>query len=121
MTILDKAAEVTGGDRSSIYGHPLRHFTCTAGMVTHYLIRRGWTPPPGEQGLLPEDWAQLMTLEKTSRQAGALVATGRIHEDTAVDQAGYARTAEMVDEAKHHHGLVTDTTSTRPSPLEWRP
>ena len=96
MTILDTAATLTSADRNVIYGHPLLHFRCTAALVEAYLIRRGWTAPAG--GLLPADWAQIMVLDKTSRQAGSLSATGKLHKDSLVDQAGYARTGEMLDE-----------------------
>lgn len=95
-TILDEAAAATSSDRPSVYGHPRLHFGCTAAFVEAYLIRRGWTPPEG--GLLPADWAEIMTLDKVARQAGSLTATGKPHRDTNVDKAGYARTSEMLGE-----------------------
>jgi hypothetical protein len=96
--ILELAQEATGSNRPSIYGHPILHFTCTAAMVTAYLVRRGWTPPPGEKGLMPEDWPQVMALDKQARQAGNLTAHKKLHIDSLVDTAGYARTAEMLSE-----------------------
>ncbi len=95
-TILEEAARATSNDRNKVYGHPRLHFTCTAAMVQAYLVRRGWTPPP--EGLLAADWVQIIGLDKTSRQAGNLCATKKLHRDTSVDQAGYARTGEMLDE-----------------------
>lgn len=95
-TVLEEAARLTSSDRQRVYGHPRLHFACTAALVTAYLIRRGWTPPAG--GLLPEDWPQIMSLDKTARQAGNLAATGKLHRDSLADQAGYARTAEMLGE-----------------------
>lgn len=94
--ILEEALKVTSGPRKSAYGHPRKHFLCTAKMVEAYLIRRGWTPP--ESGLLPQDWAMLISLDKISRQAGSLTDRGVSHRDSLVDQAGYARTVEMLDE-----------------------
>lgn len=96
-TVLEEAARLTSSDRQRVYGHPRLHFACTAALVTAYLIRRGWTPPAGGC-LLAEDWPQIMGLDKTARQAGNLSATGKLHRDSLADQAGYARTAEMLDE-----------------------
>lgn len=95
-TILDEAAALTSRDRNKVYGHPRLHFACTAAMIQAYLIRRGWTPPPG--GLLAADWSQMIILDKTARQAGNLSATGALHRDSSIDQAGYARTGEMLGE-----------------------
>lgn len=95
-TILDEAARLTSADRNKVYGHPRLHFACTAAMVQAYLIRRGWTPPPG--GLLPADWVQIIGLDKASRQAGNLNVTGELHRESSIDQAGYARTGEMLGE-----------------------
>ena len=94
-TILDDAADLTADSRNKVYGHPSLHFACTASMVEAYLVRRGWTPPAG--GLLPADWVQIMILDKASRNAGNLAGTGRLHRDSLVDQAGYARTGEMLE------------------------
>lgn len=90
-TILDEAASLTSGDRQRAYGHPRKHFGCTAAMVSAYLVRKGWTPPPGT-ALDGKDWACLIALDKIARYAG-----GR-KRDCLVDLAGYARTAEMLDE-----------------------
>lgn len=95
-TVLDVAARLTSSERQAVYGHPRLHFACTAAMVEAYLLRRGWTAPEG--GLLPEDWACIMGLDKLARQAGNLTATGSLHADTLADQAGYARTGEMLSE-----------------------
>jgi hypothetical protein len=65
-------------------------------MVEAYLVRRGWTPPP--EGMLPADWVEIMIIDKVARQAGNLTAYKVLHRDSAVDQAGYARTGEMLSE-----------------------
>lgn len=95
-TVLDVAARLTSSERQAVYGHPRLHFACTAAMVEAYLLRRGWTAPEG--GLLPEDWSCIMGLDKLARQAGNLTAEGKLHADTLADQAGYARTGEMLSE-----------------------
>ncbi len=96
-TILDEAARLTSADRQKVYGHPRKHFAATAAMLEAYLIRRGWTPPPG--GFLPADWAMAMTIDKIARNAGNLTARGALHRDSLVDIAGYARTGEKLTEA----------------------
>ncbi len=95
-TILDEAARATSNDRNKVYGHPRLHFTCTAATVTAYLHRRGLLKEGA--ALLAEDWSQIIILDKVSRQAGNLTAHGKLHRDSLVDQAGYARTGEMLDE-----------------------
>lgn len=89
-TILDEAAKLTSADRQAVYGHPRNHFGCTAALVTGYLQRRGLLVKGAS--LDGHDWACLMMLDKVSRYAGT---RGR---DSLVDVAGYARTAEMLDE-----------------------
>lgn len=89
-TVLDEAAALTSGDRQRSYGHPRKHFGCTAAMATAYLRRRGLLAESAK--LEARDWACLMALDKVSRYAG-----GR-KRDCLVDLAGYARTAEMLDE-----------------------
>lgn len=59
-------------------------------MVTAYLRRRGLLRDGAK--LDAQDWACLIALDKVSRYAG-----GR-KRDCLVDLAGYARTAEMLDE-----------------------
>lgn len=98
MSILEKAIVATSTDRPSVYGHPRKHFACTAAFVTAYLKRRGLLRD--DAAVTPEDWTQLMALDKIARQAGSLTETGQLHMDTLVDQAGYARTAEMLTEPK---------------------
>jgi hypothetical protein len=95
-TILDEAAEATSSSRRKVYGHPRLHFACTAACVTAYLHRRGLLKPGA--ALMPEDWVEIMILDKVSRQGGNLTAVGKLHRDSGVDQAGYARTGEMLDE-----------------------
>jgi hypothetical protein len=95
-TILDEAAAATSKDRNRVYGHPRLHFACTAASVTAYLHRRGLLKDGA--ALLPEDWSQMMILDKVSRQAGNITRTGKLHRDSLLDQAGYARTGEMLDE-----------------------
>ncbi len=89
-TVLEEAARYTSGDRQKAYGHPRKHFACTAALVTAYLRRRGLLTDTAQ--LDAQDWACLIALDKVARYAG-----GR-KRDCLVDLAGYARTAEMLDE-----------------------
>lgn len=89
-TVLEEAARYTSGDRQKAYGHPRKHFACTAALVTAYLRRRGLLTDTAQ--LDAQDWACLMMLDKVSRYAG-----GR-KRDCLVDVAGYSRTSEMLDE-----------------------
>lgn len=90
LSVLDEASKLTSADRQKAYGHPRQHFTCTAALVTTYLHRRGLLVAGA--ALDANDWAMLMVLDKTSRY------TGQRKRDCLVDIAGYARTAEMLDE-----------------------
>lgn len=96
QNILEEAAKLTSADRQKVYGHPRLHFACTAALVTAYLHRRGLLKDGA--ALLPADWQQIIGLDKAARQAGSLTATGKLHRDSLADQAGYARTGEMLDE-----------------------
>jgi len=83
-TVLDEATELVDGPRNADYGHPLEDFTRIATM---------WSALLGVD-IEPEQVAYCMCCVKLSRQ------TNKPKRDNLVDLAGYARTAEMVLDAK---------------------
>ena len=90
-TILDEAARITSEDRQSAYGHPRDHFAATAAAITGYLRQRKLLGPG--QSIEARDWPMFLILDKAMRY-------GNMPKwDSLVDIAGYARTAEMLDEA----------------------
>lgn len=95
MNILEEAQEKVYGDRPKTYGHPRDHWGFTIAALNAYLIARRWSPT---SGLIPEDWPQIMGIDKIGRQVGSLVGTGELHRDTLVDQAGYPAAAERLSE-----------------------
>jgi len=105
-TILDEAAEITAGDRQKFYGHPRDNHGCTAALWSAYLLRRvqsrlremGEHPEDGRElehilTLDARDVCWLNILQKASRDANLR------KRDNLTDTAGYARNAEMVEEA----------------------
>jgi len=82
--VLEIANELTGGDRQKDYGHPRDNFQKIADL---------WA---GYKGLnykyTPEDVAMMMILVKVARQKN------KPKNDNLIDIAGYARTAEMINE-----------------------
>jgi hypothetical protein len=87
-SILDEARRVVDGPRRETYGHPRENHARTAAMWTAYL---GKKLLPGAT-ISMRDVCQLNSLQKISRDANAP------HRDNLVDQAGWARNAEMVTE-----------------------
>ena len=81
-TVLDEAADITSGARQDAYGHPRENFD---------RIARGWSVIFGIP-VTPRQVALAFAWTKIARDANA---PGR---DNLVDLAGYARTAEMLDE-----------------------
>ena len=81
-TILDEAERLTSSDRQRAYGHPKQNFAVIAGMWSHYL----------QVEVTPRQVAMCFALAKVARDRHAP------KRDNLVDLAGYARTAEMLDE-----------------------
>lgn len=82
LTILDEAASLTSGDRQKAYGHPRVNF-----------------------GRIARLWSAYLNVEVTTRQVAMLMVLIKVardqqspRRDNLVDLAGYARTAEMLDE-----------------------
>lgn len=90
VTILETAARLTSADRQKLYGHPKENFDSISTAWSAYLWSRGLLKRG--QFLQPRDVSQLNLLQKSMRQAH------RPTKDNLVDQAGYARTEEMLDE-----------------------
>lgn len=88
MNILEEALKATDGDRPSQYGHPREHFKRTVALVNAHFAHKLREP------LVVDDWPVLMILDKLARLAH------RGQRDSLVDVAGYARTLEMVQEAR---------------------
>lgn len=86
-TVLGEARSIVDGERQAAYGHPKANFDCAAWMISAYLTKRGTTR------IDAHDVAMLQILNKVAREAHSR------KRDNIVDIAGYARTAEMVDEA----------------------
>lgn len=97
MTILEEAAKATGGDRPGEYGHPLDHFQLTVDLVNARFASKLREP------FTVEDWPIVMVLDKLARHAH------RRQRDSLVDVAGYARTAEMVEEERARRAAVQET------------
>jgi hypothetical protein len=98
-TILEEANDIIFGARNSTYGHPRENFANTASLWGAYL----------GQELSDQDVANLMILFKVSR-----VSKGRpYHRDSYVDIAGYAGTAERLQEpqADWERELMADDTT----------
>lgn len=90
ITILTKAASLTAVDRQKVYGHPRENFANVAEAWSAYLHARGLLAR--DVVLEPRDVAQFNILQKSMRQGNCPT------QDNLVDQAGYARTEEMLDE-----------------------
>lgn len=90
-TILQEATRIVDGPRRADYGHPRDNHLCTARMWSAYLERR-FRLEPGALALNQRDVCQLNVLQKVSRDANAP------KRDNLVDQCGWSRNAEMVEE-----------------------
>jgi hypothetical protein len=74
-----------------MYGHPRDNFATIACMWEAYLARRGLFNVDSA-GLMPRDVAMLNALQKIARDAHLSTV------DNLIDIAGYAATAERLDE-----------------------
>ena len=81
-SILEEAIDITSGARREAYGHPRESFERIAKMWSAYMSHE----------IGPRDVAMMMVLLKTCREANSA------KRDSLVDIAGYARTAELLDE-----------------------
>jgi len=97
VNILAEADRLTEGDRNHVYGHPADDFACTVAMWRAYLLRRFDV----DIDLQPEDFAQMMVLTKVSRLANT-----PWHTDSLVDEAGYARTHQMILDRRGNGDVV---------------
>lgn len=88
-TVLDEAAQIVDGPRRHTYGHPRDNHARTAAIWTAQLSRK---LKPGER-ITPRDVCLLNAGQKLAREVN------RPHRDNLVDLAGWARNAELVDEA----------------------
>lgn len=90
LNILDEAQKLTAADRQKVYGHPQDNFANIAEAWSAYFHARGLLPR--DIWLEPRDVSQLNILQKSMRQ-------GHLPKrDNLIDQAGYARTEEMLGE-----------------------
>jgi hypothetical protein len=87
--ITAEAGHIVSSTRGGDYGHPLDDFTRIAGLWKAYL---------GFDEIEPEDVAQMMILLKSARARH-----GR-KRDSLVDQAGYAKTSQMITEERKRRG-----------------
>lgn len=90
-TILDKAKDIIYGDREKAYGNPRFNLDTIAQLWTVYLRRKH----PGTIGLelSANDVSQFMILLKTAR-----LIHNPAHEDSLIDQAGYAALQHRIQE-----------------------
>lgn len=91
-TILQDAADLTGGDRNKSYGSPHENLTFMADLVGAYIYGKYAAALP----LTSEDMAWIMVMTKISRTPASQ------HRDNYVDAAAYAAIAgecrQIVDE-----------------------
>lgn len=87
-TILEEAVRITSRDRQDDYGHPRHHFKRTIDAINAIFADRLKRP------FEVSDWPLILVLDKVSRQSN------KSKRDNLVDIAGYARTAEMLEEVK---------------------
>lgn len=89
-SILDEAHRIVYGDRPRDYGHPRDNFGLISQLWGAYLLHSSYNAD-GE--LQPRDVAMMNILQKVARD------THRPKRDNLVDIAGYAATADRLDEA----------------------
>jgi hypothetical protein len=92
-SILQEADRIINGDRQRDYGHPFYDFSATVGMLNALGFRRYAKSDLKElRGLIPEDFADIMTCCKKSRD------WNMPKDDNLVDDAGYTGTKQKVRE-----------------------
>ena len=96
MTILDKAKQVTTGDRQRDYDHPLWNFIRIALLWNSHLMSTGKL----NKLITPEDVAWMMVNVKQARQ----IKTSK--EDNLVDGAGYLACIEQMNILMHELGYI---------------
>lgn len=84
--ILEKAIDLTTGDRNKTYGSPLHNLTCMAMMVEAYLRGLGWSHNGAPLDAV--DMAVIMDLVKNSR-----IAMNKLHLDNYIDASAYSAIA----------------------------
>lgn len=90
LDILSEADRIVSGRGESEYGHPRDNFQDIADSWSGFLHARGLLPRDAQ--LLPRDVAIMNVLQKAMRD-------GHMPKrDNLVDIAGYARTAERIEE-----------------------
>ncbi len=89
LNVLAEAARITSGDRHSDYGHPEQNLGGIADAWSAYLRRRYGADAPVLDGRAV---AMLNIMAKVIRDAH------KPKRDNLIDIAGYARTAEMLDD-----------------------
>lgn len=97
IEILNKAAELTGGDRNKAYGSPKPNMTCFANLVTAYLNGRYHGQDTARFDAV--DGAVIMALAKISR-----IAANPAHEDSYIDGAAYLAIAGECASTRRQHG-----------------
>jgi hypothetical protein len=111
VSILETAQDLIHGDRNVAYGHPRDNFQVIADLWSAYLYHR----PQADEPLAPIDVANLMILLKTARVVG-----GTYHQDSYTDIAGYAGTAERLQEVPEEYVDLGHTThDPDPRPRTW--
>jgi hypothetical protein len=91
-SILQEAQRIIHGDRNVAYGHPIQNFQAIAHIWNGYIRAMG-EERLNVDGFSPQDVANMMILMKIGR-----VCNDNYHRDSYVDVAGYAGTAERMQE-----------------------
>lgn len=90
-TILEQAEKLVYGDRNKAYGHPSGNFANIATAWNNYLFAKG----RDSNKITAVDVASMNILQKMAR-----ISTNQRHEDSWLDVAGYAATAERIIKLK---------------------
>lgn len=115
-SILEEAQRIIHGARNVAYGHPRDNFAAISGLWNGYLDAMA---TGGRVHFSPQDVANMMILMKVGR-----VCNDNYHRDSYTDIAGYAGTAERMQEPVETHevevpllsGDVATITADGPKP-----